>query len=76
MQDVHGILLYCNTDVVIIKPVTGRASIRSTSVKQEDYIASGFHTEIYCSVLCLLCEQELDHWNVNVDKLVFPYAIY
>jgi len=25
MQDVHNILLYCNTDVVIIKPVTGRA---------------------------------------------------
>jgi len=24
MQDVHNILLYCNTDV-IIKPVTGRA---------------------------------------------------
>jgi len=25
MQDVHNIMPYCNTDVVIIKPVTGRA---------------------------------------------------
>ena len=25
---------------------------------------------IYCSVLCVLCEPELDHWNVNVDKLL------
>jgi len=32
MQDVHNILLYCNTDV-IIKPVTGRARICSASLK-------------------------------------------
>ena len=36
MQDVYNILLYCNADVVIIKPVTGRVSICSTSVKQKD----------------------------------------
>jgi len=34
MQDVHNILLYCNTDVVIIKPVTGRASMCSESLKK------------------------------------------
>jgi len=33
LQDVHNILLYCNTDVVIIKPVTGRARICSASLK-------------------------------------------
>ena len=27
----------------------------------------------YCSVLHILCELELDHWNVNVDKLLFLY---
>ena len=26
---------------------------------------------IYCSILHVLCEPELDHWNVNVDKLLF-----
>jgi len=31
----------------------------------EQYIA------LYCSILCVLCEPELDHWNVNVDKLLF-----
>jgi len=28
---------------------------------------------LYCSVLCVLCEQKMDHWNVNVDKLLFLY---
>ena len=28
---------------------------------------------IYCSVLRVLCEPELDHWNVNFDKLLFLY---
>jgi len=28
---------------------------------------------MYCSVLHVLCELELDHWNVNVDKLLFLY---
>ena len=47
MQDVHNnILLYCITDVVIIKPVTGRASTCSTSLKTTRMlIALGFHTE-------------------------------
>jgi len=46
MQDVHNILLYCNTDVVIIKPVTGRASICSVSLKTtRRLIALGFHKE-------------------------------
>ena len=46
MQDVRNILLYCNTDVVIIKPVTGRASICSASLKTtRRLIALGFHTE-------------------------------
>ena len=46
MQDVHNVLLYCNTDVVIIIPVTGRASICSTSIKTtRRLIAFGFHTE-------------------------------
>ena len=46
MQDVHDILLYCNTDVNIIKPVTGRASICSASLKTTTrLIAFGFHTE-------------------------------
>jgi len=46
MHDVHNILLYCNTDVAIISPVTGRASVRSTSVKTtRRVIASSFHTE-------------------------------
>ena len=46
MQDVHNILLYCNTDVVIIKPVTGRASICLASLKTtRRLIALGFHKE-------------------------------
>ena len=46
MQDVHNILLYYNTDVVTIKPVTGRASVCSTSVETaRRLIAWGFHTE-------------------------------
>ena len=28
---------------------------------------------VYCSVLYVLCELELDHWNVDVDKLLFLY---
>jgi len=49
MQDVHNILLYCNTDVVIIKPVTGRASMCSASLKTtRRLIALGFHTEKVC----------------------------
>ena len=40
------LLLYCNTDVVIIKPVTGRARICSESVKTtRRLIALGFHKE-------------------------------
>jgi len=46
MQDVHDILLYCNTDVVVIKPVTGRARLRSASLKTtRRLIALGFHKE-------------------------------
>jgi len=46
MQDFDTILLYCNTDVVIIKPVTGRASTCSASLKTtRRLIALGFHTE-------------------------------
>ena len=46
MQDVHNVLLYCNTDVVIIKPVTGRASTRPASLKtKRRLIALGLHTE-------------------------------
>ena len=46
MQDVHNILLYYNTDVVTIKPVTGRVSVCSTSVETaRRLIAWGFHTE-------------------------------
>ena len=26
---------------------------------------------MYCSILRVLCELELDHWNVNVEKLPF-----
>jgi len=45
MQDVHNILPYCNTDVVIIKPVTGRARICSASLKTtEMLIALGLST--------------------------------
>ena len=29
------------------------------------------HRAIYCGVLHVLCEPELDHWNVNVDRLLF-----
>ena len=42
MQDVHNILLYCNTDVVITKPVTGRASICSSLKTTRRLIALGF----------------------------------
>ena len=46
MKDVHNIVLYCNTDVVIIKPVTGRARICSASLKTtRRLIALGFHKE-------------------------------
>ena len=46
MQAVHYILLYWHTDTVIIKPVTGRASIHSASLKTtRRLIALGFHTE-------------------------------
>jgi len=39
-------VLYCNTDVVIIKPVTGRARIRSASLKTtRRLIALDFHKE-------------------------------
>ena len=49
MQDVHNILLYCNTDVVIIKPATGRARLRSASLKTTRKIISlGFHKEKGC----------------------------
>ena len=46
-QDVHNIiLLYCNTDVIIIKPVTEIARICSASLKAtRRLIALGFHTE-------------------------------
>ena len=27
-----------------------------------------------CSVFCVFCEPELDHWNVNVDKLLFFFC--
>ena len=43
--DVHNILLYCNTDVVITKPVSGRASICSASLKTTGLTALGFHAE-------------------------------
>jgi len=35
------------------------------------YSSIHFNISIYCSVLCILCELELDYWNVNVDKLLF-----
>ena len=46
MQDVHNMLPYCNTDVVILKPVTGRARICSASLKAtRRIIALGFHKQ-------------------------------
>ena len=46
MRYVHDILLHCNTDVVIIKPVIGRASTCSASLKTtRRLIALGSHTE-------------------------------
>ena len=46
MQDIHNILLYCNTDVVVTKPVTGGTRICSASLKTtRRLIALGFHTE-------------------------------
>jgi len=39
-------LLYCNTDVIIIKPVTGRERIGSASLKTtRKWIALGFNKE-------------------------------
>ena len=46
MQAVHNMLLYCNTDVDTIKPVIGRASTCSASLKTtRSLIALGFHTK-------------------------------
>ena len=45
MQDVRNILLYCNTDVVVIKPVTGRARICSACHKTTRRLIARFHTE-------------------------------
>ena len=46
LQDVRNILLYCNTDVVIIKPVTGRARMCSASLETtRRLIALSFHKE-------------------------------
>jgi len=46
MQAVRDMLLYCNADAVIIKPVIGRASTCSASLKTtRSLIALGFHTE-------------------------------
>jgi len=46
MQAVHNMLLYRNTDVDTIKPVIGRASTCSASLKTtRSLIALGFHAE-------------------------------
>jgi len=58
MQDVN-ILLYCNTDVVIIKPVTGRARICSVSLKTtRRLIALGFHKEKVALRNTLVCQSK------------------
>jgi len=77
MQDVHNILLYCNTDVVIIKPVIGRASICSGSLRTtKRLIALGFHIEKE------VCQQSYFSDPVSVHTIrtihcnILPYAIY
>jgi len=87
MQDVHNILLYCNTDVVIIKPVTGRARICSASLKAtRRLIALGFHKEKeVCqhshssdpvSVLMICCNILLYaiYWYVKASVLNLSYC--
>ena len=82
MQDVHNILLYCSTDVVIIKPVTGRAGICSASLKPtKRLIAFGFHKEkdvcqhshssdpVQVHIICAICCKILlyaIYWYIEV----------
>ena len=77
MQDVCNMLLYCNTDVVTIKPVTGRASVCSASLKTtRRLIASGFHTEKE------VCQNSHSSDPVPVHTIraihcnILPYTIY
>ena len=81
MQDVHTILLYCNTNVAIIKPVTGRASIYVQRLLklQEGCIvalAIGFHTEKE------VCQHPHSSDPVPVHTIreircsILPYTIY
>jgi len=73
MQDVCNILLYCNTDVVIIKPVTGRARICSASLKiTRRSIALGF------SQSKKVCQHShsSDPVPVHTMHTILLYAIY
>jgi len=71
MQDVHDILLYCNTDVVVIKPVTGRASIYSASLKTtRRLIAVGFHIEKSLSMFTFQLSSSISHNTCNTLQYI------
>ena len=77
MQDVHNKLLYCNTDLVIIKPVTGRASVCSTSVKTtRSLIALGFHTEKEACQHSHSSDPVPVHTICTIHCNILPYTIH
>jgi len=72
-----NILLYCNTDVVIIKPVTGRASMCSASLKTtRRLIALGFHTEKDVCQHLHSSDPVSVHTIRTIHCNIVPYAIY
>jgi len=64
MQDVHNILLYCNTN--IIKPATGRASICSASLKTTRRLA--FRTEKK------VCQPVIQFWFTKYAQYTAIYC--
>ena len=69
--------MYCNTDVVITKPVTGRASICSASLRTtRKLIALGFHTEKGVSQHSHSRDPVPVHIIHAIHCNILPYAIY
>jgi len=69
--------LHCIRAVMVYQYVHVHVAILQYDIVQYNSIHLLRHTNIlhtaiyYYSVLHVLCEPELDHWNVNVDKLHF-----
>ena len=78
MQDVHNILqLYCNANVVVIKPVTERARICSASLKTtRRLIALGFRKENEVCQHSHFSDPVPVHTIRAICRYILPYAIY